>query len=195
MRGSFCFLLQSVTRFRQMGAIVPSSPRLARAMVAEIPHLRRDEAIIELGPGTGVFTRELRRRFPANRIVAIEFNPRLAERLRQHMPGVDVVEGCASRIGEHLDALRIPAGSAGVVVSGLPILSLPRDLSAAITASIAEVLEPGRRYVQFTYSKRAWRDHAPHGFRLERTRRVWLNIPPAEVLPFTRLPEEALVAV
>jgi len=50
--------------------------------------------------------------------------------------------------------------------------------------------------VQFTYSKRAWRRSVPAGFRLEKTRRVWLNVPPAFVLPFTRVPvADAQVAV
>ena len=81
------------------------------------------------------------------------------------------------------------------MVSGLPLLTLPRHLCASIFAGIADVLEPGRRYIQFTYSKRAWRRNSPPGFRLDKTRQVWLNIPPAAVLPFTRMAEAALVAV
>lgn len=195
MIDSWCFLKQSLTRFREMGALMPSSPLLARAMVAEIPALSREAAIIELGPGTGVFTRELVRRFPFNRVIAVEFNPSLAERLREEMAGVEVVEGCASGLAGHLDDLGIATPAVGAVVSGLPLLTLPRHLGASIFAGIAEVLEPGRRYIQFTYSKRAWRHNTPPGFRLDKTRQVWLNIPPAAVLPFTRMPEAALVAV
>jgi len=187
MHDSLTFVMQSLLRFRQMGAIVPSSPRLARAMVREIPPLHADEVVVELGPGTGVFTRELLARFPRNRVVAVEFNSELADRLQRQMPQVSVVTGCASRIGQHLDGLGLPRYRVGAVVSGLPLLSLPRELGDSIFSSLAEVLEPGRRYIQFTYSKRAWRRHHPPGFRLEATRRVWFNVPPAEVLPFTRL--------
>jgi phosphatidylethanolamine/phosphatidyl-N-methylethanolamine N-methyltransferase len=195
MRDSLTFLMQSLLRFRQMGAIVPSSPRLARAMVREIPPLHADELLVELGPGTGVFTRELVARFPRNRVVAVEFNPELAERLQRQMPMVAVVTGCASRIGDHLDGLDLPRNRVAAVVSGLPLLSLPRELGDSIFSSLAEVLVPGRRYIQFTYSKRAWRRHHPPGFRLDTTRRVWLNVPPAEVLPFTRLEQHDFAAV
>jgi phosphatidylethanolamine/phosphatidyl-N-methylethanolamine N-methyltransferase len=156
-------------------------------MVAQIPALKRDEIIVELGPGTGVFTRELARRFPSNPIVAIEFNDRFANRLRENMPDISVVEGCASLLPEHLRELGYDTGMVGTVVSGLPLLSLPKELCDDIFGVIAECLAPGKRYVQFTYSKRAWKHVIPPGFRLERTHRVWLNLPPAEVLPFTRL--------
>jgi phosphatidylethanolamine/phosphatidyl-N-methylethanolamine N-methyltransferase len=187
MRETFHFLGQLATRFRQTGAVLPSSRRLARAMVNAIGPLQPGELVVELGPGTGVFTRELARCFPANAIVAVEFNRAFADRLRQRMPLVQVVEGCASRLTEHLDGLAIPHHRVGAVISGLPLLSLPQQLSECIFAAITTVLSPGRRYVQFTYSKRAWRRFDLPGFRLEKSKSVWLNLPPAVVLPFTRL--------
>lgn len=191
MRSSFRFLAQSLTRFRTTGAVLPSSPGLARAVADCVPPLANDAVIVELGPGTGVLTRELLRRFPRNPLIAVEFNAVFAERLRRELPGVRIVTGCASRLRDHLDALGVDADEVGAVVSGLPLLSLPRDLRGDIVASISDVLAPGCRYVQFTYSKRAWRRHVPSGFRLEKTRRVWLNVPPASVLPFTRIADAA----
>jgi phosphatidylethanolamine/phosphatidyl-N-methylethanolamine N-methyltransferase len=187
MRETVQFMHQVLTKFRQTGALVPSGPLLARAMVAQIPALEEDEIIVELGPGTGVFTRELARRFPFNPIVAIEFNERFAERLQGNMPDINVIAGCASLLPDYLDDLGMDKNLVGAVVSGLPLLSLPKDLCDDIFGVVAECLAPGKRYVQFTYSKRAWKHVTPPGFRLERTRRVWLNLPPAEVLPFTRL--------
>jgi len=187
VRDAVCFLGQVVTRFRSTGALIPSSPRLARAMVGSIRDLAPGEVVVELGPGTGALTRELAQRFPRNPIVAIEFNTIFADRLRARLPEVHVVEGCASRLPDHLAALGITTDRVGAVVSGLPLLSLPREIIGDIFAAIAASLAPGRRYVQFTYSKRAWRRINPPGFRLDRTERVWLNLPPAQVLPFTRL--------
>ena len=187
MRQTVRFLTQSLVRFRTTGAVVPSSDKLARAVADAVPPLARDSVIVELGPGTGVLTRELVRRFPGHRIVAVEFNPVFALRLRREMPTIDVVTACASRLRPILGDLGIPCGEVGAVVSGLPLLSLPRGLRLEIVASVADVLSPGCRFVQFTYSTRAWRRQAPVGFRLEKTRRVWLNFPPASVLPFTRI--------
>jgi phospholipid N-methyltransferase len=186
MRETVHFLQQFLAQFRQTGALFPSSQLLARAMVNNIPPLKPGEVIVELGPGTGVFTRELSRRFPMHLIVAIEFNHTFAARLQERMPRVCVVEGCASQLRHFLEELEIKPETVGSIVSGLPLLSLPAALRDEIFAGIASCLLPGKRYIQFTYSKRAWKHVSPPGFRLERTQKVWLNLPPAEVLPFTR---------
>ncbi len=187
MRQTVRFIAQSLASFRTTGAVLPSSDKLARAVADAVPPLDRGAVIVELGPGTGVLTRELVRRFPRHHLVTVEFNPVFAERLRREMPEVETVTGCASRLRPILADLGIATEDVGAVVSGLPLLSLPRDLRLAIVDSVSDILSPGRRFVQFTYSKRAWRRNAPVGFRLEKTRRVWLNVPPACVLPFTRI--------
>jgi phosphatidylethanolamine/phosphatidyl-N-methylethanolamine N-methyltransferase len=102
------------------------------------------------------------------------------------MADVQVVCGCASGIRDHVQALGLDPARIGAVISGLPLLSLPRHLRDAILAGLADVVPEGRRYVQFTYSRRAWRRWHLAGFRREDPRRVWLNVPPASVLPFTR---------
>jgi phosphatidylethanolamine/phosphatidyl-N-methylethanolamine N-methyltransferase len=181
------FLGQCATHIRTTGALAPSGKALARAMVTAMGQLEPGQVIVELGPGTGVFTREIRKRYPTHPLVAIEFNELFVKRLRQRMADVHVVQGCASKTVGHLNALGFEKNQVGAVLSGLPLLSLPRDLSNSIFAAIADVLEPGRRYVQFTYSKRMWRRFQPPGFRFDQSRMVWLNMPPAVVMPFTRV--------
>jgi phosphatidylethanolamine/phosphatidyl-N-methylethanolamine N-methyltransferase len=181
------FLGQCAKHIRTTGAVAPSGKHLARAMVNAIGALQPGQVIIELGPGTGVFTRELRKRFPTHPVVAIEFNEMFVKRLRERMLDVHVVQGCASQLVAHLAELGIRKDQVGAVLSGLPLLSLPQHLSSAIFAAIADVLQPGQRYVQFTYSKRMWRRFQPPGFRFDQSRLVWLNVPPAVVMPFTRI--------
>ncbi len=186
MRGTLMFLGQMASHWRTTGAIAPSGPSLARAMAKMVGDIRPGQVVLELGPGTGSFTKELVRRFPHNRIVAVEFNSVFVRSLRAALPGVTVVEGCATQLPKHLNDLGIAVGDVAAVVSGLPLLSLPRHISTGILNAVAEVLPMGRRYVQFTYSKRAWRKFDPPGFRSHPSKRVWLNVPPAVVLPFTR---------
>lgn len=181
------FLGQCAAHIRTTGAVAPSGRHLARAMVTAMGELKTGQVIVELGPGTGVFTRELRKRYPGHPIVAIEFNEMFAKTLRERMSDVHVIQGCASKTLDHVRELGYERSQVGAVISGLPLLSLPRDLGMAIFAAIAEVLEPGRRYVQFTYSKRMWKKFQPPGFRFDQTRMVWLNVPPAVVMPFTRI--------
>ncbi len=187
MHNALTFFGQMAVNFRKTGAIAPSGKHLARTMARYVGTLSPGQVIVELGPGTGVFTRELVRRYPANPVIAIEFNPVFVKRLRLTLPNATIVEGCASRLGEHLDVLGIDHQNVAAVVSGLPLLALPKDLSQRIFAAVATVLPPGTRFIQFTYSARAWRRFNPEGFRPQPSRKVWFNFPPAVVLPFTRV--------
>jgi phosphatidylethanolamine/phosphatidyl-N-methylethanolamine N-methyltransferase len=180
------FLGQAAARFRETGAIAPSGRGLSKAMARMVGTLEPGAVIIELGPGTGAFSRELTRQYPDHPVVAVEFNQVFARNLRRELPAIQVVEGCASQLPAHLERLGIEPSRVGAVVSGLPLLSLPKDLAASIIDAIAAILPEGRAYVQFTYSERAWRNFDLSRFNREKTRKVWLNLPPAVVMPFTR---------
>ncbi|GDY12732.1 methyltransferase [Planctomycetota bacterium] len=180
------FLGQLIRHGRQTGAVLPSGQGLAKAMIDAIGPLPNQTAIVELGPGTGVFTKAILRRYPGHRLVAVEANPEFVSRLRADLPTVPVVQGCASILVDHLAAHHLAPSDVGVVVSGLPLLSLPGDLPQRILAAIAAVLPPGRSYVQFTYAPRAWKRFAMPGFSAGPSRRVWLNLPPATVMRFVR---------
>jgi phosphatidylethanolamine/phosphatidyl-N-methylethanolamine N-methyltransferase len=186
MKDTLFFFAQMARRWRTTGAIAPSSSALARVMVEAIGPVSPGQVILELGPGTGVFTRELLRQFPNNPILAVEVNDDFALRLTQELPGVKTIHGCASKLSEHLAKLNYRPTDVVSIVSGLPLLSLPKDLGQNILASITEVLQPTRRYVQFTYSAKAWKQFQLPGFQREPQKRVWLNLPPAFVLPFLR---------
>ncbi len=186
VRQAIHFLGQAATNFRQTGAIAPSSRRLARELALAVGPIRPGSVVIELGPGSGSVTDALRQCHPGAIVMAVENNPAFARRLSDRLPAVQVVQGCASALPEHLRRIGRGREDVAAVVSGLPLLSLPPDLVARIFESVRDVLLPGRRFVQFTYSARAFRRLAPEGFVAESRRRVWFNVPPAVVLPFTR---------
>ncbi len=183
---TIAFVGQVASHWRETGALIPSGKRLARTMASCVHPLADHEIIVELGPGTGVFTHELLKSFPRNQVLAIEYNHAFVNRLRTTMPKARIIEGCASQLPSLLAAEGIAPGTVAAVVSGLPLLSLDRALSEAVIRAIATVVRPGGSYVQFTYSKRAWQRFAVPGFRAEPHRRVWLNVPPAVVMPFVR---------
>ncbi|MFG3024466.1 rRNA adenine N-6-methyltransferase family protein [Streptomyces sp. NPDC048254] len=86
--------------------------------------LERARLVVELGPGTGVFTDAILARLtPGARLVAVELNPVLAARLpaTRRDTRLTVVEGSAAElaaaVGEPVDA----------VVSGLPWTVMPRQ--------------------------------------------------------------------
>jgi phospholipid N-methyltransferase len=174
------------------GAVAPSSRRLAYAMTEGIG-LEQARTVAELGPGTGVFTDAILARLaPDARLVAVELNPVLAERLTaaRRDPRLTVVRGSAAELA---DAVGEPVDA---VVSGLPWTVMPQDRRGHILDAVTEVLAPGGRFTTFAYLHAAWTPPARHFaaelacrfHRLERSRTVWANLPPAFVHRAIRRP-------
>ena len=100
-----------------VGAVAPSSRRLANHMVADI---RPGSRVIELGAGTGALTRAILDSgvAPADFLV-IEQNEAFSEMLRERFPQVAVTTGSALNLDRHAAVL---PGPPDFVVSGLPLL-------------------------------------------------------------------------
>src|SRR4029453_13151357 len=84
-------MLSTLTRqpFRP-GPVVPSSLGLAELMVEDMG-LASADTVVELGPGTGVFTRVIAERVRSDALVlAFEIDGALARELQQQMPRVRV---------------------------------------------------------------------------------------------------------
>lgn len=186
MRDSFHFLRAILRDRRSVGAIAPSGRLLASIMVQSLGPVPPASIIVELGPGTGVFTKLLARRHPQAQIVAIEIDSQLAANLRRICPSVHVVEGCATAIRTHLANLGMDSSRVAGIVSGLPLLALPGNLPSRILEEIALALPEGRPFVQFTYSRLAWKRFAPQHLHFRRSQLVVHNFPPATVLTFTK---------
>ncbi|WP_436535546.1 class I SAM-dependent methyltransferase [Actinoplanes sp. HUAS TT8] len=167
------------------GAVAASSPALARMMTAGIgPEQAR--TVVELGPGTGVFTDAIRRRVaPGTRIVAVELNGHLAEQLTRRYRGepVEIVHGSAT------DLATLVTDPVDVIVSGLPWTVMAEPVRRRILDAVTTVLAPSGVFTTFAYAHAAW---TPPGRRFagqlrERfgvtgtSRVVWRNLPPAFV--------------
>lgn len=175
------FWRQYITSPFSTGAVAPSSLRLAKCMVRELNP--GAGLVLELGPGTGVFTRALLAHgvVPEN-LLLVEFNATFAVHLRQSFRGVTVVT-------DNADALQRILQSHGHttlahIISGLPFRSLKPQLRRQITAAIGQVLQPGGVLVQFTYSPRppiARIDAKAAGLFGKRKALILSNLPPAFV--------------
>jgi phosphatidylethanolamine/phosphatidyl-N-methylethanolamine N-methyltransferase len=79
-----------------VGAISPSSPDLARAMIEDVQPDENNIAL-ELGVGTGAITKFLRRVVPDEKsYLGIEINEEFVEKLKEDFPGLLFVCGSAS---------------------------------------------------------------------------------------------------
>lgn len=171
------FFALALARPGLVGAVVPSSRRLARAMAAQVGDAG---ALIELGAGTGAVTSALRHAAPAVPLLAVELQPDLAAGLQRRFPDVEVA--CAA--AHEVLAQHPPAPADTVLVSSLPFRSLPEPLRSTTLKALLHFIEahPARRLVQYTYQPRAPFElpaHSPLRWSLREV--VWGNLPPAGV--------------
>ena len=124
---------QGWTFFRQwlknplaIAALSPSSRILAREMINQLPeHAAR---VIELGGGTGVFTRALLERGVApENLLVVELNPELHRLLREQFPGVKVIRGDARELQVIIEREEFGKDhGVDAILSGLGLLSMSR---------------------------------------------------------------------
>ncbi len=131
----------------KVGAVVPSGPVLARAITSQIN--AATGPVLELGPGTGVFTRALLTRgVAAANLTLLEYDPKLAKLLSTRFPNVRVVSACATK----LKSLGLyDENGVGAIVSGLPLLSMPHSTIFQILDGAFSQLRADGVIYQFTY--------------------------------------------
>lgn len=186
------FWRQYLRRPLSIGAVTPSGPKLARA-VADALDPRAGEIVVELGPGTGAFTRQLLLDGVApEKLVLVEFDRHFVEYLRKRFPGVAVVEGDARRLPQLLAELG--HGRVRKILSGLPLRSMKPRERIEIARAVAKSLEPGGSLVQFSYFRIPPLPQAPAtraGLHARLAGTVLGNIPPAFVWRYTKLDRSA----
>jgi phosphatidylethanolamine/phosphatidyl-N-methylethanolamine N-methyltransferase len=189
------FLRQYLRKPLSVGAIAPSGPGLARA-VAQALDVRPDETVVELGPGTGAFTRQLLKNgIRPEQLVLVEFDRHFVKFLRKQFPGVTVIEGDARRLSKILKELgRWPVNK---ILSGLPLRSMKPRERVQIAHAIAGSLTTGGILVQFSYFKIAPLPRASAaraGLHASLAGLVLGNIPPAFVWRYAKAEPELLAA-
>lgn len=181
------FLGQFLRSPGTIGAVAPSSRRLAAAVCAPIPE-RGEPVVVELGPGTGAFTAEIQRRLGGRgHHLAVELNETMAGLLAERFPGVDVAHADAASLTD----LLVERGlrSADVVVSGLPWAAFPDVLQRDLLAAVTSAMSPGAAFTTFSYlhaiplgPARRFRSLLAEQFEeVVQGRTVWRNTPPAFV--------------
>jgi phosphatidylethanolamine/phosphatidyl-N-methylethanolamine N-methyltransferase len=167
----------------KIGALVPASRHLARAMAGQIT----PEAglVIELGGGTGSVTQALLEAgLPPERLIVVERDPAFYALLKKQFPFIKVVRGDAAR----LRALLAPLGvhRVATVVSSLPLLSMPKQLRHRIVEESFALLAERGTFIQYTYGAFSPLRRRKSGLKGEIAERVWRNFPPAAVWRFRR---------
>jgi phospholipid N-methyltransferase len=169
----------------RIASAVPSGKALGRLITAQVnPGLG---PVIELGPGTGVFTRALVERGVANSaLVLVEYTPQFAQVLQRRYPEARVL--CMDAAGLRHVPWRHEQ-PAGAVISGLPLLSMPPGKVLSILSAAFSRLRVGGSVYQFTYGLRCpVPDRVLDRLGLASQSIGWTfsNFPPAQVYRLTR---------
>lgn len=174
----------------QMGSIIPSSKALA-SLIAEttLKHLSDDQVVLELGSGTGRFTKALLDSgLSSERLIPIELDPSLFVFLTNRFPKLNIIQGNACFLKELIPKDMV--GRVGVIVSGLPMLSLSSVVQEKIIHSCLDVLHPNGSLLQMTYSPFSSIAEERYGLSKTHIGRVWGNIPPANLWCYTQRDKE-----
>ncbi|MEZ5347061.1 MAG: rRNA adenine N-6-methyltransferase family protein [Pyrinomonadaceae bacterium] len=125
----------------KVGAIAPSSPELSRKMLEDV-NPRVESIVLELGPGTGSFTKLIGDLLPEKGCyLGVELDRNLVKCLRLKFPDIRIVRGNAYKaFAIHQ---RSELGKVDYILSGLPFASMPGPVSIKIYEEIARFMDLG----------------------------------------------------
>lgn len=198
---SFLFLAQFIKSPLTVGAILPSSTSLSKAITKDmsltdhrVSQLGR--RILEVGPGTGKFTREIiRHLLPADRLDLVEYDEKFCNILRKrfgHLPNVQI---------HHISITEFePNDQYDYIYSGLPLNSFEYSFVEQVYDKFKKMIKHGGKLCYFEYMglpkiKQAFvvgkeSDNIKKVLEIKKmffegnhgkSERVWLNAPPARV--------------
>ncbi|MFN4204914.1 MAG: phospholipid N-methyltransferase PmtA [Agrobacterium albertimagni] len=162
-----------------VGAIVPTSSVTAKRM-ASVIEPKSGLPVLELGPGTGVITKQiLARGVPADKIVSVEYSENFYRRLVEDYAGVNFIHGDAfdlkNILGDFADK------TFDCVISAVPMLSFPMEARIQLLEDLLSRIPEGRPVVQITYGPVSPIIAKPDRYHIQHFDFVVRNIPPAQL--------------
>ncbi|MDA1138191.1 MAG: methyltransferase domain-containing protein [Planctomycetota bacterium] len=155
LKEGLAFLKESLKNFKATGAVLPSTGFVARKITSKAVQAvnRSRMRVLEVGPGTGIFSRHLANSLEAGDVLDLcEINPNFAERLRTKFasngnnssgPQIQVLEGSVLNLE--------PLEPYDYIVSGLPFNSFGPEFVSSVLLKYSTMLKPGGYLSFFEY--------------------------------------------
>ncbi len=182
MREFSLFMSQFLRHPKRVSAIAPSSRWLAQRMASEIT--KDTGQIVEIGAGTGVISRAILAAGVAPQdLTIIELDPNFCKTLKAQFPDCNVLEMDAQDLGS------LELENVNMVISGLPLLSIPVSVQHNIIKGAFDLMQPGGKYMQYTYGPKppiAQEVRTANDLAWRTLKKTWLNIPPASSYVFSQ---------
>ncbi|MFM8596336.1 MAG: class I SAM-dependent methyltransferase [Flavobacteriales bacterium] len=174
------FLREFFKANRMVGSVLPSSRFLSSKMLAPI-NFSKAKLIVELGPGTGVFTKALAKAMPSNcQLLVIELNDVFFRNLQKQFdtPQIVLKHGSATDIQLFISELGL--NHADYIISSLPLSNFPKELRNAILNNGKDSLNSDGKFIQFQYTRGLKKMYGDYFSKVDIDYTV-LNFPPAFV--------------
>lgn len=174
------FIKQFIKDRKMIGAMRPSSRFLTSKMLNTID-FDQAKVLVELGPGTGVFTTEIIARMrPDAHLLVFEINDNFFEQLKKKLddPRIHLINDSAENIAQHLTNLKL--NNADVIISSLPLANFSKQLRTSIVQNAKLALNEGGKFIQFQYSLQSKKMLHEEFSDVQTDFTVW-NFPPAFV--------------
>ncbi len=175
MKNNLTFILNFLFHPRQNASLIPSSVLASKAMLEGI-NFSSVTSVVELGPGTGAFTKEvLKRCRPNTKILLIEVEESYIKILQEQFGDKVIIERASAHFMDAM-LLKHHIEKVDLLISSLPF-SLPENIREELFASIKKHTDSGTIFRFFTYTpslmKRIYKN-----FSIREVSFVLRNIPP-----------------
>lgn len=169
------FLRMFLRQPKTNASITPSSKRAARGMVSGLD-LSKMEYVVELGPGTGVFTDVLSEQLPKDcKVLLIELEEEYIQQLKgRYDERFEVIRCSACNLSRLLEERGV--SNVDLIISGLPY-TLPDEVKVPLYNTLLELTENGSCMRWFTYFPFWMKKHYTK-FPLRKADFIAWNLPP-----------------
>ena len=143
------FMTEIKNQPQSIGAVMPSGDKLAD-LITEQALLESAHTVVEIGPGTGVFTKRIVKKVPKGATYfAIELNESFVSTLHKQFPDVPVYQDSAEHIKKYL--LQEGKEHCDRIISGLPWTAFKESHQAKLLDALHDALEDGGLFLTFSY--------------------------------------------
>lgn len=179
MRALTLFFYEAVMHPSMVGALFPSSKKLALSLTQQIS-TNPPGLVVELGAGTGAITAALiNQKNLFHQLIVIERSEKLSNHLTQRFPELSVIQGDARQLHKLID--QSTSAPIQAIISSLPLRTLSSSIVKKIGTEINHVLPKGGLYIQYTYSLWGRPLCLSPQLKLIHQQWVWQNLPPARI--------------
>lgn len=156
--GYFTFIKELTRSFSEIGAMLPSSAALGRKMVQPVRYEGQGRSILEVGPGTGPFTRQvLNLMRDGDELIVCEINEAFLNLLRDSLVGKPDFERHRDRMSFYRGSVetlpeKYPGKKFDIIVSSVPFTCFTPQLVDGIFQTYHNILKPDGRLTFVEYA-------------------------------------------